>query len=95
MKRNIRHIIGSCLLILILTVPGCLQSLQEAQRLQREKREKLKEQERTFQRPNSKPIVSKDGLKFETEHYILTFAENVKNEDGYEITEERNRECYT
>jgi len=73
----------------MLSVLGCLQSLQEAQKLQGEKRAKLKEQERTFQRPKSKPIVSKDGLKFETEHYILTFAENIEDEDGYETTEER------
>ena len=73
----------------MLNALGCLQSLQEAQRRQRERRAKLKEQERTFQRPKSKLIVSKDGLKFESEHYILTFSEDIKNEDGYETTEER------
>jgi len=73
----------------MLSVLGCLQSLQEAQKRQREKRAKAKEQERTFLRPKGKPKVSEDGLKFESEHYILTFSEDIKNENAYKIAEER------
>jgi len=77
------------MLVFMLSVLGCLQSLQEAQKRQRERRAQAKEQERTFLRPKAKPKVSVDGLTFEGEHYILTFAEDIKNEDGYKTAEER------
>lgn len=88
-KRNIQYIISFYLLIFILSVLGCVETLQSAKRRSSHRPLYEKQHLRTYKRPEVKPQASEDGLKFNSEHYTLTFSEDITKESGYESADER------
>ncbi len=88
-KRNIQYIISFYLLIFILSVLGCVETLQSAKRRPSHRPLYEKEHLRTYKRPKVKPQASEDGLKFNSEHYTLTFSESIAKVQGYESADER------
>jgi hypothetical protein len=82
------YISVSILLLIAFVFTGCA-ALNEAQQRRREKvKQKQKERYLTLERPTAKVQVSPDGLRIESTHYILTFAEDLlKNKDFDEVKE--------
>lgn len=76
------------LLLLLSTVIGCA-SLKQAQQQRQEKIQKeQKARYLTFERPTTEIEASPDGLKIESQHYTLTFADDLlKNKDFDEVKE--------
>lgn len=81
------HIASFCLLIFMFSVLGCAQWLQSAG--QKRPRLAIYTQQMTYAPPKIKPQASEDGMKFESEHYILNFSDDIKKVSGFETIDER------
>ena len=87
---------GNCILftislIVVFNFVGCA-ALNEAQQ-KRQARIKKQQKDRylTLERPNAQIRVSPDGLKVESDHYVLTFADDLlKHKDFDEISERQD-----
>lgn len=89
-KRDIPYIIIFCLLGLVLSVPGCVESLKSAQHSRPKRTIYERQYLETYKRPKVKPkALSEDGLKFESEHYLLTFSEDIKKVPKFGSPQER------
>jgi hypothetical protein len=79
----------SILLLVAFFLTGCA-TLNEAQQRKQE-RTKQKQQKRymTFERPTSRIEASPDGLKIESKHYTLTFANDLLKHEDFNEAQER------
>ena len=78
----------SVLLLLLSTVIGCASLKQAQQRKQERIQQEQKARYLTFERPTTEIEASSDGLKIESQHYTLTFADDLlKNKDFDEVKE--------
>ena len=89
-KRNIPYIIVFCLLGLALSIPGCVEALKSAQGNRTKRTLYERQRLETYKLPKIKPkALSEDGLKFASEHYLLTFSEDIKKVPKFESAQER------
>ena len=74
----------------MLSIPGCVEAFKSAQRSRPKRALYERQRLETYQRPKVKPkALSEDGLKFESEHYFLTFLEDIKKVPKFESAQER------
>jgi hypothetical protein len=78
------------LLGLVLSISGCVEALKSAQSSRPKRTLYERQRLETYKRPQIKPkALSEDGLKFESEHYLLTFSDDIKKVPKFEFAEER------
>ncbi|HIE27636.1 TPA: hypothetical protein EYP66_10145 [Candidatus Poribacteria bacterium] len=89
-KRNIPYFIIFYLLGLMLSIWACVETLKSVQRNHPKRTLYERQRLETYKRPKIKPkALSEDGLKFESEHYLLTFSEDIKKVPKFGSTQER------
>ena len=89
-KRNIPYITIFCLLGIILSISSCVEALKSSQRNRSKRAIYERQRLETYKRPEVKPeVLSEDGMKFESEHYILTFSEDIKKAPKFDSAQGR------
>jgi hypothetical protein len=79
----------SILLLVAFFFTGCAALNEAQQRRQARVKQEQKERYLTFERPTSEITVSPDGLKVDSKHYTLTFAEDLLGHEDFDEPRER------